>query len=214
MTRKSEDKKQSLDEMVKSGGRMVEFHRHEEDDKFTVRVETEQGKMTTFHSVEPADVERIRTGFPNAIASATRQSGNMDQSNGGIITAVHDHEHNNNLSVYVQKPDDETEMVFSNVSPAHLERIKENYPHVRERLEKMLDTEYEEQKLQHSTKFMNIMQEGGKITEYKPTERGTYSIRCVSKDGTKYSYSSISEAHMKEFLGDDFEPGETKQMEE
>ncbi|KAJ3117207.1 hypothetical protein HDU96_007635 [Phlyctochytrium bullatum] len=202
---------QSLDELIKAGGRMAEFHRHEEDDQFTVRVEKKDGKIVTFHNVDPADVDRIRTGFPNAIASATRQSGNLDQiiAAGGIITAVHDHEHNNNLSVYVMKPDDEVEMVFSNVSQAHLEKLKQNYPHVKERMEKLVDPEYEEQKLHASTTFLDIMKSGGRITDYHPTERGTYSIHCVSKDGVKYSYSSISDAHMREFLGEEFQPGES-----
>ncbi|KAI8845560.1 hypothetical protein BC829DRAFT_277465 [Chytridium lagenaria] len=136
---------------------MIEFHRHEVGGDFTVRVEKQDGKIITFDSVNGADVDRIRTGFPNAIASATRQSGNMDQliARGGIIDALHDHEHNNNLSVYVIDPEDDKEYVYSNISIAHLEKLKENYPHVRERLEQMVDEEYIEQKKEVSNKFMD-----------------------------------------------------------
>jgi hypothetical protein len=56
-------------------------------------------------------------------------------------------------------------------------------------------------------------EQSGKITDYHPTERGTYSIHVQTKDGKRHVFTSISEEHMQQYC-EGFEPGASKTIED
>ncbi|KAJ3316959.1 hypothetical protein HDU76_001440 [Blyttiomyces sp. JEL0837] len=141
----------------------------------------------------------------------TRQHGSLEQaiSSGGKVTEIRQHEQNENLNVVVLMPDSDEEMIFTNVKPEHIEELREKFPDIGKAAHQR-----HLKKGEHPNKFIDMIKESGaKISDWHPTERGTYSVHVQTKDGQKHAYSSISEAHMKEFV-EDFEPGSSFQPEE
>ncbi|KAJ3414785.1 hypothetical protein HDV05_006032 [Chytridiales sp. JEL 0842] len=207
----------SIDKVLLAGGKMLEYHEHSNDENFTAKVKTNDGKIMTFTNIQPDHMEQLRKGHPDASRGVTRQSGSIQQAlaDGGVITMIHQHENNPQLTVHVRLSDEETEMAFTNVSPQSLEELETQYDNVKEALKEVFKEDKKGGlKLPKGQSFIELVEnQGGKITDYHPTERGTYSVYVQTKDGSRHPFSSISEEHMQQYA-ENFESGGTRRSEE
>ncbi|KAJ3316958.1 hypothetical protein HDU76_001439 [Blyttiomyces sp. JEL0837] len=147
------------------------------------------------------------TGKEEETHHRTRQHGNIEQaiSSGGKVVDIAQHEQNENLTVVVRMPDSDEDLVFTNVKPEHVEELKKKYPNIGKPAKS-----HHLKKGEHPTKFIDMIKEpGAEVCDWHPTERGTYSIHIRTSDGQKHAYSSISEAHMIQYVSD-FEPNTTR----
>ncbi|KAJ3191152.1 hypothetical protein HK101_008023 [Irineochytrium annulatum] len=208
-----------IDDALKNGGKIVEYHQHSDDDKYTVHVMEGEG-LKAFTNVKKQQIDELLKAHPLTKVAPTRQSGNIDNiiKEGGTITDAYSHGGgNDNYNVHVMR-NDATEMIFTNITPERFEQLQKL--HCAQDLQgnerSALESEANEMSnnRQPHTRFIDLMKkEGGEISDYHLTERGTYSVHVQTKDGKKHAYSSISEAHMKEFVPD-FEPGSSMTAEE
>ncbi|KAJ3316249.1 hypothetical protein HDU76_001948 [Blyttiomyces sp. JEL0837] len=143
----------------------------------------------------------------------TRQHGSLNQviADGNKVTEITQHEENENLNVIVKMPDSDEEMIYTNVKPGHIEKLRETYPDSIGDVAKIENLK----KGEHADKLVDMMKEpGAKIVDWHPTRTPyTYSIHVQTDDGERHAYSSVSEPHMKQFIPD-FKPGSSYQPEE
>ncbi|KAJ3117206.1 hypothetical protein HDU96_007634 [Phlyctochytrium bullatum] len=185
---------------------------------FTVRVHTKDG-VQTFSNISPEHLDRIKEDFPTTRNKTTAhvQRGSLDEliAEGAKVTGLHDHDRSDTYSVYVRRPEDDADMIFTNVAAEHINELRKKYPEVDALIEQLQDPDYEEEEKEQADmeldegeedenapekKLVEALNMGEQVIRVTENDDGTCTVDLKTKEGKTDVIKDVDEDDVYEYI--------------